>query len=94
MNLFGDDDEWDFEKDFSDDEWLEEEGDDDDWFVPTEDLIEGITVHSGWEQSFVECDLCSHRWMAVRPEGTPKLECPNCEQITYFEEVEDDEEDY
>jgi len=30
------------------------------------------------EVSLVRCDVCSHKWVAVRPEGLPWLECPNC----------------
>lgn len=41
-----------------------------------------------WEASLVRCDLCSHEWVAVRPLGLEKLECPNCENMVYFENVE------
>lgn len=40
------------------------------------------------EVSQVKCDLCSKEWTAVRPLGTEKLECPNCENIVYFENIE------
>lgn len=41
----------------------------------------------GWEASLVECDLCRHRWVAVRPEGLTKLECPMCHNISNFENI-------
>jgi ribosomal protein S27E len=41
----------------------------------------------GWESSLVKCDLCGHTWVAVRPAGTAMLECPNCHNIAYFENI-------
>lgn len=43
-----------------------------------------------WEVSQVKCDLCAHEWVAVRPQGTPKLECPNCSNISHFENIKTD----
>ena len=40
------------------------------------------------EVSKVKCDLCNHEWVAVRPEGLIKLECPNCGNMVYFENIE------
>lgn len=40
-----------------------------------------------WDASLVECDLCSHDWVSVRPFGLEKLECPNCENMVYFENI-------
>lgn len=39
------------------------------------------------EVSKVKCDLCGKEWIAVRPEGLTKLECPNCENMVQFENV-------
>jgi len=39
------------------------------------------------EASKVKCDLCSYEWIAVRPEGLIKLECPNCENMVHFENI-------
>jgi hypothetical protein len=39
------------------------------------------------EVSQVQCDLCSHSWVAVRPEGLEKLECPNCGNMVQFENL-------
>jgi hypothetical protein len=39
------------------------------------------------ESSAVKCDLCGHEWVAVRPAGLTKLECPNCGNIGYFENI-------
>lgn len=39
------------------------------------------------EYSKVKCDLCSYTWVAVRPAGIEKLECPNCNNICQFENL-------
>lgn len=39
------------------------------------------------EASSVECDLCSHTWVAVRPQGLKELQCPNCKNMTQFENI-------
>ena len=39
-----------------------------------------------YEASIVMCDLCTHKWVAVRPVGTSKLECPNCHRVGGFDE--------
>lgn len=31
-----------------------------------------------WCTAPVECPLCTREWVAVYPQGTPKLECPTC----------------
>jgi DNA-directed RNA polymerase subunit RPC12/RpoP len=43
-----------------------------------------------WEVSMVQCDLCSHRWIAVRPKGLDRLECPNCSNMAMFENIKTD----
>jgi hypothetical protein len=40
-----------------------------------------------WETSLVKCDLCSHEWVAVRPAGLEKLECPDCSNLAGFENI-------
>jgi hypothetical protein len=30
----------------------------------------------------VECEICTHEWVAVYPFGCKELECPNCENMT------------
>lgn len=37
------------------------------------------------EVSNVKCDTCNYGWLAVRPEGLTKLECPNCGLICSFD---------
>lgn len=37
--------------------------------------------------SYVQCDICGHKWTAVRPEGTETLECPNCGHNGNFENL-------
>lgn len=44
-------------------------------------ILDRIEPH---EASKVKCDLCGKEWVAVRPEGLIKLECPNCSGINYF----------
>jgi rubrerythrin len=41
-----------------------------------------------YETSLVVCDLCGHSWVAVRPQGLEKLECPNCDNMVYFENID------
>lgn len=40
-----------------------------------------------FEGSSVQCDLCNHQWVAVRPAGLQKLECPKCHNLTQFENI-------
>ena len=37
------------------------------------------------EVSKVKCDVCGYSWVAVRPFGVCKLECPKCGGINSFE---------
>jgi hypothetical protein len=53
--------------------------------LPMSEQIENYDPH---EVSKVQCDLCSHQWIAVRPEGLKRLECPNCGNLVTFENVE------
>jgi hypothetical protein len=39
------------------------------------------------EASMVQCSLCKHTWVAVRPEGLEELECPNCHNICSFQNL-------
>lgn len=39
------------------------------------------------EASKVECGLCGHTWIAVRPQGLTELQCPNCKNMTQFENI-------
>jgi len=43
-----------------------------------------------WEVSFVRCDICRHRWIACRPAGLDRLECPHCSAIATFEDIEEE----
>lgn len=43
-------------------------------------------LETGWLSDKVTCDICIHSWVAVYHEDCEKLECPNCEQMTNFEE--------
>jgi hypothetical protein len=33
----------------------------------------------GWNAASVECPICTHKWVAIWPVGTERIECPNCE---------------
>jgi hypothetical protein len=37
------------------------------------------------EVSKVKCDVCNYSWVAVRPLGLTKLECPQCGGLCSFE---------
>ena len=43
---------------------------------------------NGWDAAYVECCICTHRWVSVYPAGTEKLRCPNCNLIVNFECIE------
>jgi len=45
------------------------------------------TEYDPHEASKVRCDLCSYEWVAVRPKGLKKLECPNCSNMVHFENI-------
>ena len=82
------------EHDFYEDSWLETEVNEtyleliaefpDDYRHLNGDKI---NVH-GWSVGLVECDICTHRWVGVRPANLTQLECPNCRQMAQFEEIE------
>ncbi len=38
-----------------------------------------------WSAAYVKCLICDHKWTAVFPEGTEKLECPNCSTFSQVE---------
>lgn len=46
-----------------------------------------IAHYDPHEASLVQCDLCNHKWVAVRPAGLNTLECPNCNNLTSFENI-------
>ena len=46
-----------------------------------------------YEVSQVKCDLCGYEWVAVRPLGLEKLECSNCENMVYFENIKLEEDE-
>ena len=48
-------------------------------------IAEAFYTKDTHEVSKVECYLCAYEWIAVRPDGTKKLECPLCGNITSFE---------
>lgn len=37
--------------------------------------------------SFVKCDCCGYKWVAIRLETLTKLECPKCMTLRYFDEI-------
>jgi len=40
-----------------------------------------------WKGNKVKCDLCAHEWVAVHHASCDKLECPNCRNMAYFEDI-------
>jgi len=40
-----------------------------------------------WRSAKVKCDLCNHERIAVYHVDSEKLECENCGNMSYFEEV-------
>lgn len=42
-------------------------------------------VKDKFEVSKVKCDICNYSWVAVRPFGLEKLECPKCGNLSSFE---------
>jgi predicted nucleic-acid-binding Zn-ribbon protein len=44
-----------------------------------------LTEFDPHEVSTVTCNLCSYSWIAVRPEGLTELECPNCGNLSHFQ---------
>ena len=45
------------------------------------------TDNVGYEVSLVKCDLCNHKWTAVRIAGLEILQCPNCKNMVNFENL-------
>jgi hypothetical protein len=41
-----------------------------------------------YEVSNVKYDVCNYNWVAVRPEGLIRLECPHCGGMRGFENQE------
>lgn len=46
-------------------------------------------LDSGYLSDYVECDICTWRWVAVYPAECDTLEFPNCENMAGFDIVED-----
>lgn len=41
-------------------------------------LPDDISWGRGWGTCTIECERCTHLWIAVAPIGTMGLECPGC----------------
>lgn len=48
-------------------------------------FVELINKPEMWAAGEVECELCGHSWVAVRPADVENLECPNCENFVTIE---------
>ena len=46
------------------------------------DNVISIEDHMPHETQSIRCFKCNHDWVAVFPEGTTELECPNCHVMT------------
>lgn len=68
-------------------QWLESDLE----YLSQEDAVECandiIMNYDPHEVSQVKCLVCEHSWVAVRPKGVKKLECPNCQGMVDFEDV-------
>jgi hypothetical protein len=51
-------------------------------------ICEGLLI---WKTARVECQICKEEWIADYPEGTQKLECPNCRNMTEIIIIEIDD---
>jgi len=41
-----------------------------------------------WSGSRIQCDVCTHKWIAVFPSDLDKIECPHCLNMVNFEIIE------
>jgi DNA-directed RNA polymerase subunit RPC12/RpoP len=41
----------------------------------------------GWTANHIQCDLCSHKWVAVYPADLERIECPECNNMVMFEKL-------
>ena len=60
-------------------------------FFPLDKVIAWMPIPKRTDRhdvSKVKCDLCSYQWIAVRPTGVEKLECPSCKNICHFENID------
>jgi len=39
------------------------------------------------EAGMVECEICTNKWVAVRPPNLKRLECPMCRNMVRYEAV-------
>ena len=37
-----------------------------------------------WKADVLECDLCNYNWVAVYVDGTDRMQCPNCNNMVYY----------
>lgn len=44
-----------------------------------------LNKYTGWTASKVQCNFCSHDWIAAFHITNEKLECPNCGNMTSYE---------
>jgi len=40
-----------------------------------------------WVANHIQCDLCSHKWVAVYPAELDRIECSNCSNMVMFEKL-------
>jgi hypothetical protein len=45
-----------------------------------------------WCAAKVKCDLCGNEWYACYHRDSEQLECPNCNQMSFFEVINGKEE--
>ena len=42
-------------------------------------------VKESWVGSLVQCDICTHIWVAVFEVHCDYLECPHCHSMTHYD---------
>lgn len=55
-------------------------------FVTAKDSINRLCpdCQKGWLSGKIQCDICTHNWIAVYNERCQRLECPHCERMVTF----------
>jgi len=69
--------------------YFNEDGSYDGWSKDCAIECFNIQESISWDGSRVQCDLCSHIWIAVYPLNIDKLECPNCHNMVNYEIIND-----
>lgn len=61
---------------------MDNNGNEPDWTCEYKDVFDELEKR--WAGGSVKCMICNHIWIAVYPDGIPKIECPNCGNMVSF----------